>query len=125
MSDSEDQMMENLAHRLAVSYSALATLCQNLPIEVTIPTGEVSNSEIVPALRRVMEIVEDQPMPRSQQNLLHAACAYWLGAMDLYGLLATVEFHSARGHSVAACLVMADDMMRLLTAWLADNQPRK
>ncbi|MFE9296579.1 hypothetical protein [Streptomyces niveus] len=120
MADSEDQAMKKLAQHLSMSYVVLATLCINLPIAVTLPTGEVSNVDIVPAIRRTMEIIEDQPMPEEQQATLFAACSFWLGAVDLYGLL-TRDFHTARAHSAAACLLMCDDVMGDLIEWLTDS----
>jgi hypothetical protein len=121
MADSEDQAMKTLAHHLSRSYVVLTTLCLNLPVPVTLPTGAVSNVEVIPAIRRVMEIAEDQPMPESHQAELFAACAFWLGALDLYGLLVH-NFHTSRAHSAAANLIMCDSTMEDLVDWLADNQ---
>ncbi|MFF1416553.1 hypothetical protein [Streptomyces sp. NPDC058280] len=121
MADFEDHVMQTLANHLSRTYAALATLCLNLPIEITLPTGAVSNIEATPAVRRVMDITEDQPMPEQQMAQLFAVCAFWLGALDLYGLLAH-EFHSARAHSAAANLLMAEDHMMDLATWLADQK---
>ncbi|TXL91598.1 hypothetical protein [Streptomyces sp. IB2014 016-6] len=121
MADSEDQAMKTLARHLSQAYTVLATLCLNLPVPVTLPTGAVSNLEVVQAVRRMMEITEDQPMPEEQQASLFAACSFWLGALDLYGVL-TREFHTARAHSAAANLIMCDDTMHDLIVWLADTQ---
>lgn len=122
MSDFEDEAMRKMAAHLSTSYTVLATVCLNLPIPVTLPTGAVSNVEVVPAIRRVMDIVEDQPMPQTQQATLFAVCAFWLAGMDIYTLLAREEFNIARAHSVAANLLMAEDHLMDLTVWLADNQ---
>ncbi|MER7807904.1 hypothetical protein [Streptomyces sp900116325] len=122
MSDFEDQAMRKMAAHLSESYSSLATICLNLPVPVTLPTGTVSNLEVVPAIRRVMDIVEDQPMPELQQATLLAICAFWLGAMDIYSLLVREEFHTARAHSAAANILMAEDHLQDLAVWLADNQ---
>ncbi|MFD7016104.1 hypothetical protein [Streptomyces sp. NPDC059928] len=123
MSDNQDEVMETLAAHLSRAYSALATICLNLPIPVTLPaTGAVSNLEAVPAVRRVMDIAEDQPMPEQQQATLFAICAFWLAGLDLYGLLAINEFHIARANSAAANLLMADDHMLDLGVWLFEQQ---
>ncbi|MFE4647731.1 hypothetical protein [Streptomyces sp. NPDC056707] len=122
MSDFEDQAMRKMAGHLSESYSSLATVCLNLPIPVTLPTGTVSNVEVVPAIRRVMAIVEDQPMPEQQQATLFAVCAFWLGAMDIYSLLVREEFDVARAHSAAANILMTEDHLMDITVWLADNQ---
>ncbi|WP_267244367.1 hypothetical protein [Streptomyces sp. PR69] len=121
MSDFEDQAMKRLSAHLSSTYAALAALCLNLPVPITLPTGAVSNIEATPAVRRIMEIVEDQPMPEAQQASLFAACAFWLGALDLYGLLAQGEFSDARAHSAAANLLMASDTMSDVAEWLGDQ----
>lgn len=122
MSDFEEQSMRKISAHLSVTYSGLATLCSALPIPVTLPTGAISNQEAVPAVRRLMDIAEDQPLPVEQQATLFTVAAFWLGAMDSYSLLYREEFHSARAHSAIAALLMADDHMIDLTVWLADQQ---
>ncbi|MFC7869651.1 hypothetical protein ACFUS2_00625 [[Kitasatospora] papulosa] len=122
MSDFEELATRKIAAHLSVTYSGLATLCAALPIPVTLPTGAVSNLEAIPAVRRLMDITEDQPLPEQQQATLFAVGAFWLGAMDSYSLLVREEFHSARAHSAVAALLMADDHMMDLTVWLADQQ---
>ncbi|MEU1155759.1 hypothetical protein ABZ369_22460 [Streptomyces sp. NPDC005918] len=121
MSDFEDQAMTKLANHLARTYVALAHIAANLPIPVTLPTGDVSNIEAIPAVRRMMELADDQPMPEEQQAELYAICSFWLGALDLYGMLAMVEFHSSRAHSVAANLLMAENHMLDLTEWIIEQ----
>jgi hypothetical protein len=120
MSDFEDYATEKLAAHISRVYVALATLCLNLPIPVTLPTGEISNVEAIPAVRRTMDLIIDQPMPEENQAQLFAACALWLGAMDIYGLLVGHEFHSARAHSAAANLLMAEGSMLDIAEWLAN-----
>lgn len=122
MSDFEDLAMRKIAQHLSVTYSGLVTICAALPIPVALPTVAVSNLEAVPAVRRLMDITEDQPLPEQQQATLFAIAAFWLGAMDSYSLLHREEFHSARAHSAAAALLMADDHLMDLTVWLADQQ---
>ncbi|MER8083830.1 hypothetical protein ABTZ57_01375 [Streptomyces sp. NPDC094048] len=122
MSDFEEQATRKMASHLSRIYSGLATVCLNLPVAVTLPTGAISNVEAVPAVRRVMAIVEDQPMPVQQQATLFAVCAFWLGALDLYGLVIQEGFDVARAHSVAANILMAEDHLHDITVWLADTQ---
>ncbi|MFE7128944.1 hypothetical protein [Streptomyces sp. NPDC057617] len=120
MSDFEDQVMRKLSTHLSVAYSGLIAVCAALPVPIALPTGEVSNLDAAPAVSRVMELAEDQPIPEAEQARLFSACAFWLGALDLYGLL-TREFTVARGYSVAANALMAESHMQDLGAWLADQ----
>lgn len=122
MSDNADEMRGQLAAHLAKTYAALATICLNLPIPVTLPGGVVAVQEAVPAVRRLLEITEDQPMPEEAQANLFAACAFWLGGEDLFRLLVIEEFNGARAHSCAANLIMCEETMRDVTLFLLGEQ---
>ncbi|MFF8412852.1 hypothetical protein [Streptomyces omiyaensis] len=117
MSDKRDEILAHIAHELSVTYSMLAMACSNLPVPVVIPTGEVSNVEAIPAVRRVAELAEDITMPVDQQAQLFASCCFWLAAMDVYGLL-IANFHDVRAHSALANLIMATESLEDLLAWL-------
>jgi hypothetical protein len=121
MADSNDKAMGHLASRLGEIYTALALICLSLPIEIVLPIGTVTNLDTVPAVRRVVEIAEDQPMPEEVQAELYAACVFWLGAMDLYGIL-TQDYHEARTQSAFANLIMAEDSARQVAEWIKAQQ---
>ncbi|MFE5771429.1 hypothetical protein ACFQ7O_24050 [Streptomyces sp. NPDC056485] len=118
MSDIADEMRNQLGAHLTRAYGALVTVSLNLPVPVTLPDGVVTNMEAVPAVRRLLEIVEDQPMPEEAQANLFAACAFWLGAEDLFRLLCTEEFNGARAHSCAANLIMTEETLEDVTNFL-------
>jgi hypothetical protein len=120
MADSEDFVMGHLASRLGEIYTALALLCMSLPVEIVLPVGAVTNIETIPAVRRVAEIVEDQPMPEEVQAELYASCLFWLGAMDLYGIL-TQDYHSVRAQSALANLITAEQSAREVAEWIKDQ----
>ncbi len=123
MSDFEERAMRKIAAHMSVTYSNLVTVCLNLPLPVTLPTGEVSNLETVPAVRRLMTLTLDQPMPEEMKAHLFAVAAFWLGAMDCYGLLFREEvWEVSRAHSAAANLLMADGHLEDLAAWLGDQE---
>ncbi|MFJ2432956.1 hypothetical protein ACIOWM_07060 [Streptomyces anulatus] len=123
MSDFEELANRKIAAHLSTTYRAMVTACLALPLPVTLPTGTVSNLEVVPAVRRLMEIALDQPMPEEMKGHAFAAAAFWLGAMDCYSLLRREEgWHMARAHSAAAALLMADGHLEDLEAWLADQE---
>ncbi|MEU9000524.1 hypothetical protein [Streptomyces sp. NPDC048551] len=117
MSDIEDAMRQELGAHLVQAYGDLATVALNLPIPVALPSGIVSNVEAVPAVRRLLEITRDQPMPEEPQATLFAACAFWLGAEELFRLLCA-EFIEARAHACAANLITADGALEDLANFL-------
>ncbi|MDT0567901.1 hypothetical protein RM704_10535 [Streptomyces sp. DSM 3412] len=120
MADSQDMTMGYLASRLGDIYTAIALLCTSLPVKIVLPIGSVSNVEVIPAVRRVAEIVEDQPMPEEVQAELFASCVFWLAAIDLYGLL-TQDFHEVRVQSALANLIMAEDSAKVVAGWIKDQ----
>ncbi|NML55354.1 hypothetical protein HHL19_16415 [Streptomyces sp. R302] len=124
MSDQRDEILAHIAHDLSLTYSKLAMACGNLPVPVAIPTGSVSNVEAIPAVRRVAELAEDVTMPVDQQAQLFASCCFWLGAMDIYGLL-FASFHDVRAHSALANLIMANESLEDLLAWLRAHTEMK
>ena len=122
MSDTADEMRGDLAAHLAKTYGALATTCLNLPIPVTLPGGVVEAGDAVAGVRRLMEITEDQPMPEQAQADLFSACAFWLGAEDLFRLLCTEEFNVPRAYSCAANLIMCENSLEDVVNFLLGQQ---
>ncbi|MFJ1581573.1 hypothetical protein [Streptomyces sp. NPDC088182] len=122
MSDFDDQAMGRLSTHVSLAYAALAAACAALPVPITLPIGKVSNVETGPAVARVMDLVRDQPMPEEQQAQLFAVCAFWLAALDLYGLLVKEGFTNARAHSAAANLLMAEDQLGDVLSWLREQK---
>ncbi|MEV5592218.1 hypothetical protein [Streptomyces sp. NPDC052496] len=121
MSDYQDEQMGDIARMLGQSYAALATVCLNLPVPVTLPTGAVNSEDAAPAVRRVVEIVKEMPMPERTQADLFSACVYWLGALDIYSIMAS-DYHSVRGYSAVANILAAESALQDLAEWLHDQQ---
>ncbi|MEW2164396.1 hypothetical protein AB0912_15590 [Streptomyces sp. NPDC007084] len=122
MADSQDEVIERLALGLSVTYSGLARVCLALPVPIALATGPgVSNLEAIPAVRRIMEVLRDQPMPEEQHGNLYSVCAYWLAAMDVFTVLVAAEFHAARAMSIEACLMMADGCLLDIAGWAASQ----
>lgn len=121
MSDFEELAMSKLAGHLSATYTALAALSLSLPIPVSLPTGAgVDNTEAIPAVRRAMDVIHEQPVPEVIHAELNAAYAFWLAAMDIYALLTIHEFQPARAMSAAACLIQTDSVLIDLAESLAE-----
>lgn len=117
MSDNEDRMLAAVSHGLTVTYSGLIATCAMLPVPITLPEGLVTNLEAVPAVRRVTDIVEEQPMPEEQHAMLYTASTLWLAAMDLFELL-RIEFVEARAAGAVGILMIANEHLGDLGTWL-------
>ncbi|MGW7198474.1 hypothetical protein [Streptomyces chryseus] len=121
MSDSQDETMRYLAQRLTTTYTGLIATCALLPVAITLPEGEVTNLEAVPAVRRVMEIADEQPMPEEHQAELFTGATMWLAAMDLYALLVKNEYAEARASGALGILLIANDALQSLGHWLLET----
>lgn len=118
MSDHEDEMMNQATARLTSTYGGLVACCANLPIPITLPSGLVTNLEIVPAVRRIEQLADEQPIPDEQQAQLYTAALLWLAAADLYKLLVTEDYVEARVGGLLGILMMTRDTLKDLGEWL-------
>ncbi|MFJ8224944.1 hypothetical protein [Streptomyces griseus] len=121
MSDHEDQMMGAAAHRLSTTYGGLVACCAQLPLPISLPTGLVSNLEMVPAVRRIEQLATEQPMPEDQQSALYTGAVLWLAAVDLYRLLVEEDYVEARAAGLLGVLMIARDAIHDLGTWLLDQ----
>ncbi|WEH40783.1 hypothetical protein [Streptomyces sp. AM 2-1-1] len=124
MSDFEDQTRNHLSGEIAQAYRTLATISENLPIGITLPAPvgtELVLTDAIPAVRRAMILIEEQPLPEAPKDLYVNACCYWLSAVDVFTMLVVNGFHSARALSIARVLEDGDTARRELSTWLTDR----
>lgn len=121
MSDHEDEMLATVSHGLTVAYTGLIATCAMLPVPITLPEGVVTNLDAVPAVRRVCELADQQPMPEEQQAMLYTGATLWLAAMDLFELLRTGEYVEARAAGAVGILVTTNGHLRELGGWLLEQ----
>ncbi|MEU6513649.1 hypothetical protein [Streptomyces sp. NPDC046978] len=120
MADSGDLNIEAIAHKIATQYAVLAASCDMLPIPIAIPepTETLSNRDTVPAVRRVAEIADGQPVPEEVQAHLFTAAIFWLTAMDLLGILVSNQWNEVRGFQALAALDVSGSALADLGTWL-------
>ncbi|MER8083829.1 hypothetical protein ABTZ57_01370 [Streptomyces sp. NPDC094048] len=121
MSDHEDEMMNLAGERLASIYGGLVACCEMLPLPIALPKGIVSNLDMVPAVRRIEQLADEQPMPEDQQAQLYTAAISWLAATDLFSLLVNEEYVEARAAGVLGTLMIARDCLTDLGTWLLEQ----
>jgi len=121
MSDQRDDELQHLWEHIAKVYLVIVASCSGLPIPIGLPIGVVTNLEMVPAVRRVVHIADDQPIPEQHQVNLSIGCTHWLAAVDLYGLLVGEEFDRVRVLGLLSNLTMAEEALRDLLNWLASQ----
>lgn len=124
MSDFEDETTSHLSSLIAHAYRDLTVVCAALPISITLPDAsgqEIVLTDAIPAIRRAMILIEEQPLPEAPKDTFVAACCYWLAAVDIFTLLVVNGFHTARALSAATVLNDADEQLKEISIWLADR----
>lgn len=92
MSDEFEHQVRETGNALAVTYKLLVQVCELLPVPITLPNSEVIESrEIIPAVARVVEIIEDQPINEIQQAGIWGACLHWLAGANLFTQMLAME----------------------------------
>jgi hypothetical protein len=127
MSDEFEVKITYFAKAVADLYGRLVIACATLPVTpIELPTGDdghpvnLGGREVTDAVRRVMEIGEEMPLPEQHWAELFAACAYWCGAVDLLSLqIAQPEVD--RGPSVTGNLTACESSLADLMDWLAEQ----
>ncbi|MFE0036819.1 hypothetical protein [Streptomyces sp. NPDC059015] len=122
MADDQDKTMRYFSHRLSMVYTALVNCCAHLPIPISLPTKAVDNLSAVPAVRRITEIAEEQPMPEEQHAALYTGSLMWLVAMDVFSILVVNEYDEIRAHGGIAATHVAEDALMELAQWLQAQQ---
>ncbi|MFD9756059.1 hypothetical protein ACFWZZ_00640 [[Kitasatospora] papulosa] len=124
MSDFEDETKRHLSTGIAQAYHDLTVVSAGLPIAIILPAPvgtEIVLTDAIPAVRRAMILIEEQPLPEDPKDVFVAACTYWLAATDVFTMLVINGFHTARALSIATILEDADAKLKEISIWLADR----
>ena len=86
MSDQPDYEAEDLTKVLVGIYVLIHKVCARLPLPIALPAfdGVFDSTEILPAVIRVTEIIQDQPVDEDIQAGLWGGCLHWLSAAYLF-----------------------------------------
>ncbi|MGW7198475.1 hypothetical protein [Streptomyces chryseus] len=98
MSDREEATTDRLMRRLAAYAQGITAVLGNLPLPITIPTGEDASlmSDVRPSIIRAYEIVDEQPLPEALEILLIPTLLHWItGAELIVGYALTGAQHRA------------------------------
>ncbi|MFJ2178911.1 hypothetical protein ACIOHE_39210 [Streptomyces sp. NPDC087851] len=118
MADRKDEIMEGLALGISTVYRVLLDVCGALPVPIGLPVDRnIPVGNAVPAIERVAEIAEDQPMGDLQTTQLYSGCIHLLVAIDLYALCAA-RYTNARAEGSSVNLLHARAELDPLYVWL-------
>jgi hypothetical protein len=121
MSDASNRRAERVGGIVSSTYSALVTICATLPVPIALPTERMSSTKATAAVRRVIEIISDQPMPDEPKGALTAACIFFLATADLAVVQITYTDIDRVMEVEAVADVCRNAMYDLLT-WVTENQ---
>ncbi len=122
MADRNDEAMRGLVHAISLVYSLLVETCRALPVPVNMPSDPaVSVADVMPAVKRVVELAAYQPMGEEPEALLLSGCIHLLAAIDLYALCAA-NYEDTRADGAGANLMIAEIDLKDLLIWLYANK---
>ncbi|AEW94615.1 MULTISPECIES: hypothetical protein [Streptomycetaceae] len=118
MADENNDEHETMGSQIALLYIVIVLACRILPIPVELPR-ETSAGEA--AIRRLLDILDEQPMPDEQKAHLSMACAFWLSAQDLHQLNAA-NWQGTRQYQIAANLMAGEGAITEFSEWAMGNR---
>ncbi|WP_425832599.1 hypothetical protein [Streptomyces fractus] len=121
MADSQDLNIEDLAKKLSLTYQALALCCEQLPLPIALPRRGATNVEAEPAVRRIVELAAEQPMPEENQAHLFTAAIFWLTGLDVFRVLVMDGWNEVRALQMLSILTMTQDALQDLADWLSEQ----
>ncbi|MHA4776057.1 hypothetical protein L1085_016295 [Streptomyces sp. MSC1_001] len=85
MSDNHDRNLKRVGESLITTYMVIVRICRALPVPISLPAGPLFDSEeLIPAVSRVVSLIEDQPTDEDVKLAVFTASLYWLSAAKLY-----------------------------------------
>jgi len=123
MSDASEWGMRNVAAELVDFYDLLVALVASLPIPISLPSGPAYDSkEIVPAVRRVVEIINDQPVSDEVKAGVWGVCLHWLSAAEMFTLLTARGWDEIRAQQALINLTAASVALEGLEEVLREQE---
>src|SRR3546814_9248784 len=106
---------------ISMGYTLLVEVCEMLPVPIGLPIDRhIPAENAVPAIQRVTEVAQDQPMGELQGAQLHTGCIHLLAAIDLYALCA-MRYEDTRAEGIAANPLYGEEALSNLLIWLTIN----
>jgi len=122
MADHDDEVMREVALAISTVYTVLVDVCMALPVPIGLPTDpHIPVQEAYPAIQRVADLADEQPMGELQGVQLYTGCIHLLAAIDLYALCAA-RYMDTRAEGASANLIVAQDALQTLRLWLLINE---
>ncbi|MFF8485179.1 hypothetical protein [Streptomyces antibioticus] len=121
MADRNDEMTAALATAISEVYNLLLHVCRLLPVPITLPISDhVPAPDAIPAIRRVAQLVPEQPIAQDASHRLYTAAIHLLSALDLYALC-SVSYHDTRADGVDSLLQLTKDELETLELLLLNH----
>jgi hypothetical protein len=124
MSDESEREIQTLGIALLTVYTLISRVCELLPIPITLPDfdGDVLHGpEMISAVTRVTELVEDEPISEDLQAGLWGGCLHWLSAAHLFSRFMQTGEHVV-SLEIRINLVTGADALHIVAHQLTGNQ---
>ncbi|UQA95642.1 hypothetical protein [Streptomyces halobius] len=121
MSDEREQTLRELMEELSGYSGAVAVTLEALPVPIKLPGSESEDTdlarEMLPAVIRAFEILNEQPLPKEQQTWAAAALLHWITAAEsvlIYALRGT----RYKAEAAVLNIVLGEAVLADLFEWL-------
>ncbi|MER8233485.1 hypothetical protein [Streptomyces sp. NPDC094049] len=123
MSDKHEQDLNAISGPLGSCYLVIAKVCAHLPIPIELPVGIVLDSAVaVPAVVRVTELIQDQPVDEEVQSALFSACLFWLASVKLFSRFTAIKDDPTAGVEIELILLVASDALSVAIDGLREEE---
>ncbi|UQA95643.1 hypothetical protein [Streptomyces halobius] len=121
MSDEREQILQELMKELGLYTAGLTITLVALPIPIKLPGNEGGGvnlaRELLPAVIRAYEIVNEQPLPEEQQAWACAALLHWILATESI-LVYPVNAREYRADAAVLNMRLGKAVLADLLEWL-------
>jgi hypothetical protein len=96
MADQGDIDLEKVLDELRDFYTGLVVSYLRLPLPIALPTRIERFTDVMDAVLRAYELIDDQPMPEDALAVLTTTTLYWISAAEL-----TINFVAHEKEAIA------------------------
>ncbi|MEV5592219.1 hypothetical protein [Streptomyces sp. NPDC052496] len=123
MSDEYDDEVYELGSHLMKAYQRLVKVCALLPVPITLPAGPVYDSrQIIPAVNRIVTIIDDQPVPTEVRSGIWGSSLHWLSAANLYTQYIATEGDEVLAMQIKLNAATAGEILHYMEELLTDDE---
>ncbi|MEV5944534.1 hypothetical protein [Streptomyces sp. NPDC051994] len=116
MADQGDLNVERVLDELRDFYTGLVIANLRLPLPIALPTKIERFTDVLNAVMRAYELIDDQPMPEEALAVLTTTTLYWISAAEL-AVVFVAEERQPLGHAALLQMLAGQEHLRDFLHW--------